>query len=130
MVRHDILLAKLEAAAVKVTVLKLVKPLLKERKHRVRIQNNLSNDKPVNLRVPQGSVLAPDLFVVVISDNLSRPFLGEIIALADDVASLYVFDDWEQIKYSMLYDLLLLRKWCEIIQLTLTFKKEKFKFLI
>ena len=46
----------------------LIKSFLTDRKQRVIINDNISNDKNVRYGAPQGSILAPLLFIIYTSD--------------------------------------------------------------
>ena len=67
-INHQILLEKLEHYGVRGVSLSFFRSYLKDRKQFVQLGNIKSNLKQINLGVPQGSILAPLLFLLYIND--------------------------------------------------------------
>ena len=83
-VNHPILLRKLSRAGIRGLPLKLFESYLKDREQCVRLGSVLSDWRTVNIGVPQGSVLAPLLFILYINDLPLVPENLSTILFADD----------------------------------------------
>ena len=57
---------------------------LSDRKHFVRMPGGISNDGPVLSGVPQGTVLGPLLFLVLLSDISKDINYSSVVSFADD----------------------------------------------
>ena len=86
-VNHQILLHKLDHYGVKDNAYQWFRSYLADRKQRVKFQGCLSDEKTINIGVPQGSILGPILFLIYFQDICTVSDGNEII-FADD-ASLY-----------------------------------------
>ena len=88
-VPHNVLLSKLEKIGLDKDFIKFFQSYLYNRSQVVNIAGHLSNALPVPSRVPQGSVLAPLLFLILIND-LPSIFQDCIPwAFADDLKLLF-----------------------------------------
>ena len=96
-VKHDILLAKLEAYGIRGVALKwFAISYLGNRVQRVRIGNSYSEYQNVNVGIPQGSVLGPLLFIFYVNDLPKVSASLKSILFADDTtvsSSGYIFSD-------------------------------------
>ena len=66
-VSHNILLQKLYHYGIRGTAYKLLESYLSFRNQFVSVQNHHSSLKPINIGVPQGSILGPLLFLVFVN---------------------------------------------------------------
>ena len=66
--KHDLLIAKLNAYGFTYESLKLINNYLSERKHRTKVGSSFSEWLELNLGVPQGSILGPLLFNIYMCD--------------------------------------------------------------
>ena len=71
-VSHAKLIQKLEAYGINSILVKWIKSFLTDRKQRVLIRDNSSDWEDVKISVPQGSVLGPLLFTILINDIFER----------------------------------------------------------
>jgi len=86
MVWHRGLLHKIKGLVLQGNVLEFIKDFLTERTIRVRIGSSLSSPYNLDSGTPQGSVISPLLFLLMIND-IDDPLNGERLSLfADDSA--------------------------------------------
>lgn len=92
-----ILLNKLELLGIRGNQLKLFEDYLCRRQQCVMIDKYTSSDLPVQMGVPQGSILGPILFLIYIDDLLKLNLVhGKIISYADDTALLFSHKTWHK----------------------------------
>lgn len=95
-VSHTVLLEKLKHYNIKGVALDLFRSYLQNRSQYVALGNNLSQCKPVTCGVPQGSVLGPLLFLIVVND-LSVNVPTDIVLYADDTTVITRSSDYSQL---------------------------------
>ena len=83
-IKHDLLVAKLDAYGFSREALRLVNSFLENRHQRVKINGSFSTYKQLSLGVPQGSVLGALFFNIYISDLLLSIQGTDICNYVDD----------------------------------------------
>ena len=110
-VHHDILLTKLHALGATDTCVKWFKSYLSNRNQKVHFNGAISDALPLNIGVPQGSILGPLLFLIFINDLPKCISHGKLSMYADDT-TLYVSDtDIDVITCKLKSDLIAISDW-------------------
>ena len=110
-VQHDILLNKLHALGATDTCVKWFKSYLSDRNQKVHFNGAISEALPLNIGVPQGSILGPLLFLIFINDLPKCISHGKLSMYADD-STLYVSDtDIDVITCKLKSDLIAVNDW-------------------
>ena len=104
-VDHDILLAELEHYGIRGIPLKLFKTYLTERTQHTAIKNDISETLPINISVPEGSVLGPLLFLIYINDLHNIVTYSDIHHFTDDTNLLYASKSIKDINRRVKFDL-------------------------
>ncbi len=110
-VDHGVLLTKMYDAGVRGIPLQWFKSYLSDRSHITRVGSVVSETGIIRHGIPQGSVLSGPLFLIYVNNLCELPFLGNLVAFADDTALFYSSHDLEQLRLNMQEDLKLLRLW-------------------
>ena len=95
---------------------------LTNRTHYVRIPGGLSKDRPVLSGVPQGTVLGPLLFLIMISDINKGTTSYKLVSFADDTrvySNIAEEDDCDNLQYDLNSTQLLARLFITTCSLTL-----------
>ena len=112
-VNHERLIEKLKEAGFPKSFLVWIMNYLRARTGRVKVGNKLSNPYEINIGVPQGSILAPFLFGVYISDFKALNKEDVVVKYADDVSMIIpmknTFDSKEN---SINEEIMNMKTWC------------------
>ena len=122
-VNHSILLKKLERYGVRGYALDWFKSYLTDRKFRVRIGNKFSEEKTVNIGIPQGSILGPILFIIYNNDlpSISPNLMTTLFA--DDTNFSLTHKNFEPMVGSLNDELLKIHDWTVANRLTINNSK-------
>ena len=128
-IHHDLMIAKLGAYGFSQDALQYMRSYLTNRQQRVRVNRNFRTWESIITGVPQGWILGPLKFNILISDLflfVSNSFLSNY---ADD-NTLYTFGyNLEEIKNTLRFDFELVSKWFEENYLVLNADKCHFMCL-
>ena len=87
-VSHEILFSKLAKYGIINTALEWFSSYLSDRTQRVKCNNDISSSLPVSMGVPQGTILGPILFLILVNDFPNCIKNGKCIMYADDTTIL------------------------------------------
>jgi hypothetical protein len=93
-VNHNLLLKKLQRFGLKDNILTWFKNYLSGRQHRVLVNGEISETRPVSSGVPQGSIVGPLLFLIYINDlpeSITSPAV-DVSLFADDTKCISVVE--------------------------------------
>ena len=106
---------KLSFYGINGNMLSWIKDFLLERSQSVILEGKISSSHPVLSGVPQGTVLAPLLFLLYINDII-EPIKSTIRLYADDILMYRVIDSVDD-HYNLQRDLTSLEKWSDTWQM-------------
>lgn len=125
-VNHNLLLKKLSALGIRGIGLDLFKSYLANRKQVVKIENEISEMRNINIGVPQGTILGPILFLIYINDLLRinlEALHGDIYSYADDTVVIFSGLTWESAYENANTGIDLIKKWLDSNLMSLNINK-------
>lgn len=125
-ISHKKILKKLENFGIRGLCHSLLKSYLDKRTQVVKIGNHTSETRNVLYGLPQGTVLAPILFIMYLNDIFSLNIRGDVVSFADDTAIFFKGKSWEDVKRISEMELKTIKDWFDENTLTLNIKKTKY----
>jgi len=125
-VRHDVLLSKLDHMGVRGHALDWFRSFVSGRRQYVTVNNVNSSSSPINIGVPQGSVLGPLLFLLYINDMHNSSNRLKFIHFADDTTVFHSGQQLHEIITEINVELLKIRDWLNSNRLSLNVGKTSF----
>lgn len=125
-VNYKILFHKLQLAGIRDNALLLMKSCFDDRSQNVRINQNVSSTLPISIGVPQGSLIAPTLFLIYINDLLKLNLASTSFAYADDTVFLNHHKNFSALEYNCNKDLDIINKWCIENRMVINMTKSHF----
>lgn len=128
-VDHKILLSKMYQIGIRGNAYTWFCNYLSNRYQFVYANSQSSSYKRIVCGVPQGSVLAPSLFLIYINSICSLKLKGTIKLFADDTTIFYYGKNFREIRIDMISDLNKIHDWLKCNKLSLNFSKSNFMFI-
>lgn len=122
-ISHKRVLEKLRDFGVRGICHKLFSDYLTNRTQYVKIENFLSDPKTVLCGLPQGTVLAPIMFIIYLNDLLTLDIKGSIVSFADDTAIYFKGNSWDEVRQTVEVDLKVIKDWFDENLLTINIDK-------
>lgn len=127
--RH-LLLKKLDLYGIRGIFLKLLTSYLTDRMQQVILNGTISDTKPIDFGVPQGSILGPLLFIIFVNDLPLHNFDCRILIYADDTVLYFRHANLKLATETIQNDLDLFNDWCLFNRLSLNIKKTKLMLFV
>lgn len=125
-VDHGILLLKLKKLGLMFSTHKWFSSFLDPRKQFVSLDGTQSSEKNLNCGVPQGSIIAPTLFLIYINSISKLKLSGMLRLYADDTLLVYFGHSFDTLKIHIKNDLKLISKWLDSHKLSLNIEKSSY----
>lgn len=125
-VPHIQLLNKLEAIGIRGRALRVFESYLTDRRQYVKIGTEISTEQIITTGIPQGTIIAPFLFIIYVNDLCSLDIRGQIVSYADDTALIFSGRTWNEAKSMAIENLEKIKLWLDSNMLSCNIKKTKF----
>ena len=123
-VNHSLLLNKLKKFGIRDIELNWFKSYLNNRMQSVKVGSTLSDLEPINIGIPQGSILGPLLFIIFVND-LPDSVICKTVMYADDTSLLISSSDPLCLQNSLNLNMCRIASWFQKNHLTLNISKTK-----
>ena len=125
-VNRDILLQKLEKYGIRGNALDIFASFLSDRFQSVKIGNSISENKQINIGIPQGSVLGPLCFLVIVNEIPLISNFSSSCMFADDTSFLFSHADFDNLFEDCNLGLESFFDWCCANRLSVNISKTKY----
>ena len=125
-VPHTILLDKLHRMGIRGNLLCLIKNYLEDRAQFVNYNDHSSRTQPINIGVPQGSILGPLFFICFMNDFSKSSQLLFSILFADDTTVLLEGKEYEGLIMALNNELHKVSTWLDANKVSINSKKTHF----
>lgn len=125
-INHDLLIAKLHAYGFSESSLLFIHSYLKNRFQRTRINSSFSEWLPLQVGVPQGSILGPPFFNYSINDLFWFIIQSSLCNFADDNTLYACENSLEDVKQTLLTNLVIVNNWFYENYLAINLKKYQY----
>ena len=125
-VNHDILIKKLKNYGIGNNELLWFESYLNNRSQVVNVNSTLSDFQPVNIGIPQGSILGPLLFIMFVNCLPDAVDKCKTVMYADDTSIMCKANDVHELQSQLNACLSKVAAWFKVNKLTLNIDKTKF----
>ena len=125
-VDKEILLKKLSHYGIRGTTLNWINSYLTNRNQCVEINGSRSIDLPIDIGVPQGSILGPLLFLIYVNDMFQSSIKLKFVMFADDTCLFLSHKDKKVLENILAEELPKVSDWLKANKLSLNVKKTNF----
>ena len=123
-VNHNLLLQKLKIYNVHEDAIAWFTSYLSDRKQCIKINKSMSGQQPVNIGIPQGSILGPLIFLLSLNDLPLQDSLG-LTLFADDAADSAHGPTVENVEKTLQAKAKNVEKWCQANRMVVNVDKTK-----
>lgn len=125
-VNHQLLLEKLHAIGVRGIAHNLFQSYLNSRNQVTKIDDEISENRKIQIGVPQGTILGPILFLIFINDLLKidlQSYNGTSYSYADDTVVIFSGLTWEEVYKHANAGMNMIKNWLDANLLSLNVSK-------
>lgn len=124
-INHEILLNKLQDIGIRGITYNLFKSFLEGRTTSVKINNIISNSVEITQGIPQGSILSPTLYNILVNDMNEVLQHSRILIYADDTTIFTIHKDPNTAFEHLQQDFNNITKWCHDNKILINSEKSK-----
>ena len=125
MVNHNLLLQKLKIYNVHEDAIAWFTSYLSDRKQCIKINKSMSDQQPVNIGIPQGSILGPLTFLLSVNDLPLQDSLEGLNLFADDATDSAHGPTVENVEKTLQTKAKNVEKWCQANRMVVNVDKTK-----